>query len=77
MPISTLMDQVSNERMLHHVMEKKRINLERAELKDRQKIKGEKWLGHFDNILLQQLKMVLSSLFGLQVPVCMPENAGA
>ncbi len=63
---------VRNERMPRRLMEMKMINLQRAELKDTPKIKVKKWcsrLVHFAEISLQQLKMVLSSLYGPHVLV--------
>ncbi len=58
-------------------MEIKMINLQRAKFKETPKIKVKKWcsrLVHFAEISLQQLKMVLSSLYGPHVLVCMPEK---
>ena len=61
-------------------MEMKIIHLQRTEFKDAPKIKVKKLcskLVHFAEISLQQLKMVLSSLYGPQVLVCMPDNIRA
>ncbi len=66
--------------MPHRLMEIKIINPQRAEFKDTPKIKVKKLcsrLVHFAEISLQQLKMVLSSLYGPHVLVCMPDNIGA
>ncbi len=56
------------------------LERQRAEFKNTPKIKVKKlWsrLVHFAEISLQQLKMVLSSVYGPHVLVCMPDNIGA
>ncbi len=53
--------------MPHHLMEILIINLQRAEFKDTPKIKVKNvcsWLVRFAEVVLQQLKLVLSSLYG-------------
>lgn len=55
----------------HRLMEMKMITLQRAEFKPRC------WLVYLIQISLQQLKIVLSSLYGPRVVLCMLDNIGA
>lgn len=66
--------------MPHCFIEMKMINQQRAEFKGTLRIKLKTLCGrlaHLAEMSLQQLKMLLSSLYGHHVFVCMTDNIGA